>query len=88
MQSLCADHGKAGIRIAQNQHCVRPDLHHQLVGLLDDIPDGGAEVVAYGIQIIVRRTEAEVVKKHLIEGVVVVLTCVNQNLFKVQVAAL
>jgi len=88
MQSLGTDHGKAGIRIAQNQHCVRPDLHHQLVGFLNDIPNRGSEIIAYGIQIIVRRPETEIVKKHLIEGVVVVLTCVNQNLFKVPVAAL
>ena len=88
MQALGTDHGKAGIGVAQNQHCVRPDLHHQLVGFLNDIPNRSPKVIAYGIQIIVRRTEAEVVKKHLIEGVVVVLTCVDQNLFKVPVAAL
>ena len=88
VQPLGANHRKAGVGVTQDQHCVRLQLYHQLVGFLNDIPDGSAEVVTYGIQIIVRRTEAEVVKKHLIEGVVVVLTCVNQNLFKVQVAAL
>ena len=88
VQALGTDHGKAGIGVAQNQHCVRPDLHHQLVGFLNDIPNRGSEIIAYGIQIIVRRPETEIVKKHLIEGVVVVLTCVDQNLLKVPVAAL
>ena len=88
MQSLCANHGKAGIGVAQNQHCVRPDLHHQLVGFLNDIPNRSPKVIAYGIQIIVRCPEAKVIKKHLIESVVVVLTGVDQNLLKVPVAAL
>ena len=72
----------------QAQHGVRLFPHHQLVGAFHDISDGSSQVIACGIQIIVRRPETEIVKKHLIEGVVVVLTCVNQNLFKVPVAAL
>ena len=88
MQPLGANHGKAGVCIAQDQHGVRLFPHHQLVGAFHDISDGSSQVIACGIQIIVRRPETEIVKKHLIEGVVVVLTCVNQNLFKVPVAAL
>ena len=88
VQPLGTDHGKAGVGIAQDQHRVRLQPYHQLVGFLNDIPNRGSEVVAYGIQIIIRRPKAEIVKKHLIECVVVVLTGVNQNLLKVPVAAL
>ena len=88
VQPLGANHRKAGVGVAQDQHCVRLQLYHQLVGFLNDIPNGGPEVVAYGIQIIVRCPEAKVIKKHLIESVVVVLTGVDQNLLKVPVAAL
>ena len=88
VQPFSADHRKAGVGVAQDQHRIRPDPHHQLVGLLDDIPNRGSEIIAYGIQIIVRSPETKIVKKHLIEGVVVVLTGVDQNLLKVPVAAL
>ena len=77
MQPFGADHRKAGVGVAQDQHRIRPDPHHQLVGLLDDIPNRGSEVIAYSIQIIVRCPKAKIVKKHLIEGVVVVLTSVD-----------
>ena len=38
-------------------------------------------------QIKVRRTETEIVKKHLIERIVIILTGVDQNLLKIPVAA-
>ena len=41
------------------------------------IDSRGSEVIAYSIQIIVRCPKAKIVKKHLIEGVVVVLTSVD-----------
>ena len=87
MQPLRADHGKAGIGVAQNEHRVRFDLHHQFVGFFDDVPDCRAKIVAHGVQIIVRRAKTEIVKKHLIERVVIVLPGVYKNLFKIPVTA-
>ena len=37
VQPFGADHRKAGVGVTQDQHRIRPDPHHQLVGLLDDI---------------------------------------------------
>ena len=87
VQSLCTDYGQAGVGVAQNQHRIRLYLHHQLIGALDDVPDCCAEVVTHGIQIIVRRPETEIVKKHLIEGIVIVLTGVYEDLLEVPVTA-
>ena len=87
VQPLGANHGEAGVGIAQHQHGVGLFPHHQLVGAFHDIPDGSSQVIACGIQIKVRCPEAQVVKKHLIEGVVIVLTGMDQDLVKVPVAA-
>lgn len=87
MQTLRADHGKAGIGVAQNEHRVRPEPRHQFIRSVDNVPDRRAEIVARGVQIIVRRAETEIVKKHLIERVVIVLPGVHKNLFKIPVTA-
>lgn len=42
VEPLGGDGGEAGIRIPQNQEGVRLQLRHQLVGTVDDIPNGRA----------------------------------------------
>ncbi len=88
VQPLGGDDGQAGIGIAQHQHGVRLDLLHEGVALGDDRADRLAEVCPGGIQVIVRRAKAQVIKEHLIQLVVIVLPGVDENLMEIAVAAL
>ena len=88
VQPLGGDDRKAGIRVAQHQHGIRPDLLHEGVALGNDRADRLAEVCPGGIQVIVRRAKAQILKEHLIQLVVIVLPGVDENLLKIAVAAL
>ena len=87
VQPLGGDNGQAGVGIAQHQHGVRLDLLHQRIALGNDRADGLAEIRPGGVQIVVRRPEAQVLKEHLVQLVVVVLPGVDENLMEIPVAA-
>ena len=88
VQPLGGDDGQAGIGIAQHQHGVRLDLLHEGVALGNDRADRLAEVRPGGVQVVVRRAEAQVLKEHLVQLVIVILAGVDENLLKIAVAAL
>ena len=88
VQPFGGDDGQAGIRIAQHQHGVRPDLLHESVAFGDNRTDRLAEVCPGGIQVIVRRTKPQILKEHLVQLVVIVLPGVDENLMKIPIAAL
>ena len=88
VQPLGGDDGQAGIGIAQHQHGVRLDLLHEGVALGNDRADRLAEVCPGGVQVVVRRAEAQVLKEHLVQLVIVILAGVDENLLKIAVAAL
>ena len=52
----------------------------------NDVADGFAKVGAHGVQIMVRRAQAKVLKKYLVQRVIVILARVHQKLVKVYVA--
>lgn len=86
VQALCADGRKAAVGVAQNQQRVRLFLHHQGIAFGNDVANGLAKVGAHGIQVIIRRAQAKVFKKNLVQRVIVVLARVHQKLVKVYVA--
>ena len=88
MQPLGADGRKAAVGVAQNQQRVWLLLHHQRIGFGNDVADGLAQILAHRVEIKIRRTKAKVLKKDLVEGIVVVLPRVDEDLIKIFVALL
>ena len=86
VQPLGGNGGQAAVGVAQNQQGVRLQLHHQLVALGDDVADGLAQIVAHRVQVVVRRPQAQVLKEDAVQGVVIVLAGVHQDLVEVFVA--
>ena len=86
VQPLGADGGQAAVGIAQDQQRVRLTLHHELVALGDDVADGLAQIGPHRVQIHVRLTQFQILKEDAVEGIVVVLAGMHQNLVKVLVA--
>ena len=87
MQALGGDGGQAGVGVSQNQQSVWLHLHHELIAPGDDVADALPQIGSHGVQIVVRSTQAQILKKDLIEGIVVVLTGVDQNLIKILIAS-
>ena len=83
MEALCADHGQAGVCVAEHQNRVRHDLRHQLVAARDDVAHGLAQVRADRVQVDLGIVQFEVVEEHAVKVVVVVLPCVRKNLVKI-----
>ena len=86
VQPLGGNGGQAAVGVAQNQQSVRLQLHHQLVALGDDVADGLAQILAHRVQVVVWRPQAQILKEDAVQGVVVVLAGVHQNLVEVFVA--
>ena len=83
MQALCRNGGKTAVGISQDQQRVRPDLGHQLVGTVDDIPHGGTEIVSYRVHIDLRIVNFQVFEEYPIQGIIVVLAGVGKHYIKI-----
>ena len=79
VQPLRADDAEAAVRVAQHQHRIGLDLHHQLVTLRDDIAHGLAEVRAHGVHVHIRVRQLQVLEKHPIQVVIIVLPRMRQD---------
>ena len=88
MQSLCANDRQARICVPQNKHCIRFFLFHKLVRLCDYIPHGFAQIFAHRVQVVIGSTQTQIIKKDLIQSIIVILPGVHQNLVKVLIACL
>ena len=83
VEALGGDGAQAGIGVAEDEEGVGPDGGHQLVGAVDDVADGGAEVVADGVHVYLGVGKLEVAEEHAVEVVVVVLAGVGQDYVEV-----
>ena len=86
MQALGRNGRQAAVGVAQDQQGVRLLLHHQSVGFCNNVADGLAQVLSDGVQVEVRRAQAQVLKKDLVQVIIVVLAGVDQDLIKVDIA--
>ena len=66
MQPLGSDGGQAGVGIAQNQHGIGLGGSHQLVGAVDDIAHGFAQVIAHGIHVHLRILQAQIPEENAV----------------------
>ena len=51
---------QAGVGIAQNQHGIRLDSSHQLIGAVDNISHGGTQIITHRIHIDIRVCKAQI----------------------------
>ena len=79
MQTLCPNDAQAAVGVAQHQHSVRLDGHHQLVAFSDDIAHGLAQVCTHGIHVDLRVCQLQIVEEHAVQVVVIVLTGMGKN---------
>ena len=79
VQPLSTDDAEARVGIPQHQHGIGLQFRHQVVAFGDDIPHGLAQGVPHRVQVDVRVGQLQVVEKHAVEVVVVVLAGVSQQ---------
>ena len=68
-------------------HGVGPLAHHHLVALSNDVAHGFAKVRAYGIQIEIGVSQAQLAEKYFVERGVVVLAGMHHHMVEVAVGA-
>jgi len=86
VEALGSDHAEAGVGVAEDEDCVGPGGDEELVGAVDDVADGGAEVIADGVHVDLGSLELEVTEEDAVEIVVVVLTGVGEDYVEVLAA--
>ena len=79
VEALGGDGRQARVRVAQNEERVGLRGDHELVRAVDDVADGGAEVIAHGVHVHLGVFEFQVLEEHAVEVVVVVLPGMCQN---------
>ena len=79
VQALRTDDTQATVGIPQHQHGIGLDLHHQLVALGDDVAHGLPQVIAHGLHVHVRVRQLQVLEKHPIQVVVIILARMRQD---------
>ena len=67
VQSLCGDSSQTGIGITENKKRIGLDLIHQLVGAVDDVAHGGAQIIAYGIHVNFRILQLQIFEKYAVK---------------------
>ena len=86
MQALGADDAQAGVGVAEHEYGIWPRLGEELVGAVDDVAAGGAEVIAHGVHIYLGLGELEVAEEDAVEVVVVVLPRMGEDYVEIAAA--
>ena len=58
--------GQTAVGIPQNQQGVRTNASHQLIGSVDNIPYGSAQIIPHGIQIHFRIVQLQIAEKNTV----------------------
>jgi len=74
VQALGRNGGKTTVGIAKDQHRIGLRSQHELVAAVDNVANGGAKVVAYGIHIYLRIGKLQIPEEYAIQIVIVVLS--------------
>ena len=86
VQALCRDCREATVGVAKDEHRIGLASDHELVAAIDDVTDGGAEVIAHGIHVDFWILEAQVLEEHTVQVVIVVLARVRQDAVEILAA--
>ena len=87
LQPFGGDGGQAGIGIPQEKQGVRPKGLQKPKGLGENVSQGVTQVGAGHVQLVVWRTQVQILEEDFVEGMVPVLTGVDQGLPEVSVTA-
>ena len=79
VQTLGCNSRQAGVGIAQDQQRIGLDGSHQLVRAVDDVANGGAQIIAHGIHIDLRIRQFQILEEDTVQVIVIVLAGVGQN---------
>ena len=79
VQPLGGDGRQAGVGVPQNQHRIGLDGVHQLVGTVDDVAHGSAQVVSHRVQVHIRVGKAQVPEENPVQVIIIILSRVGQN---------
>ena len=79
MQTLGCDGREAGVGIPENEQRVGLNGSHQLVGAVDDVADGGTEIVPHGVHIDFGLPELKIAEKDAVEVVIVILPRMRED---------
>ena len=77
VQALGTDHGKAAVGIAQHQHGIGLNGGHQLVAFGNNIAHGFAQICAHGVHIHLGVCQLQVMEKHTVQVVIIILAGVR-----------
>ena len=83
MKPLRPDYRQTAVRIAKNKHRIRLNLHHQLVGLRNNIPHCLPKIGTNRVQINLRLVQLQILKKYTIQIIIIILTGMCQNYIKI-----
>ena len=86
LEALGADGGQGGVGITQDQEGIWGFSAQDVVRFGDDVAHGLAQVFAHAVQVVIGDSQAQVFKEDLVEGVVPVLSGVDEDMIKVPVA--
>ncbi len=80
LPSLRRNRGQTGICVSQNQHRVRLQFAKHSIGPRDHQPDRLSGISSRRLEKMIRLTNAEIVKKDLIQLVIVILASMNNRM--------
>ena len=83
MQALCRNSRQTRICITEDKHRIGLDLVHQLVRAVDDISDRCAKIITNSVHVNFGISELQVLEKHTVKVVIVILTGMCQNTVKI-----
>ena len=83
LQPLRRDRSKGGVGVSQHQKGIGPYLCHQLIAFGYDIAYGFPQILSHCFQIMIRLSQSQILKKNLVQGIVIVLSRMHQNLIKI-----
>lgn len=86
MEALGGDCGETRVCVSEDEQCVGLRGGHQLVGAVDDVAYGGAQIVADRIHVYLRIRELQVAEEYAVEVVVVVLAGMGEDYVEVSAA--
>ena len=83
VQTLCRYHRQTRIGVAKHKHRIWLNLRQQLIRAIDYVADSCAQIIAYRIHIDLGVLQFQVVEKHTIKIVVIVLSCMGKYTIKI-----
>lgn len=87
-EALGGNSRERGVRVAEDEQGVRAFFLQHVVGFCEDVPHRSTEILPRTVEVVVGCPQAELFEKDLVEFVVVVLPCMDEDVVEIPVGAL